>query len=92
MSAFVIKLSQQNVHMLASARRLINERGAIVEHKQKKGREGFSVEMHRDPRLSVNELARRMQNKKNCVSRGTPSIVTCLSTTFYSQITNPHVG
>ena len=64
MSAFVIKLSQQNVHMLASARRLINERGAIVEHKQKKGGEGFSVEMHRDPRLSVNELARRMQNKK----------------------------
>ena len=63
MSAVVIKLSQQNVHMLASARRLISERGAIVEHNQKKG-EGFSVEMHRDPRLSVNELAKRMQNKK----------------------------
>ena len=50
------------------------------------------MEMHRDPRLSVNELARRMQKKKkNCVSGGTPSIVTCLSTTFYSQITNPHI-
>ena len=64
MSAFVIKLSQQNVHMLASARRLISERGAIVEHNNQKKGEGFSVEMHRDPRLSVNELARRMQNKK----------------------------
>ena len=40
MSAFVIKLSQQNVHMLACARRLISERGAIVEHNQKKER-GF---------------------------------------------------
>ena len=91
MSAFVIKLSQQNVHMLPCARRLISERGAIVEHNQKKG-EGVLEEMHRDPRLSVNVLARRMQNKKNCVSGGTPSIVTCLSTTFYSQITNPHIG
>ena len=67
MSAFVIKLSQQNVHMLACARRLISERGAIVEHNQKKG-EGFLVEMHRDPRLSVNVLARRMQNKKKIAS------------------------
>lgn len=63
MSAFVIKLSQQNVHMLACARRLISERGAIVEHNQKKG-EGVLVEMHRNPRLSVNVFARRMQNKK----------------------------
>ena len=49
--------------MLACARRLISERGAIVEHNQKKG-EGVLEEMHRDPRLSVNVLARRMQNKK----------------------------
>ena len=42
MSAFVIKLSQQNVHMLACARRLISERGAIVEHNQKKRRGVFS--------------------------------------------------
>ena len=41
MSALVIKLSQKNVHMLACARRLISERGAIIEHDKKKG-EGFS--------------------------------------------------
>ena len=40
MSAFVIKLSQQNVHMLTCTRLLISERGAIVEHNQKKER-GF---------------------------------------------------